>query len=484
MYFDNFVLNEAVSKKKNIQVILLSNVNEESKSVPAFENECKAKGVKFNVIGVDKCKLTKIENTENYLIVDADSKVKINVDNTVILTRRGVVKNTYTKDIVEQLETLGFFVVNTLESIVKCENKYTTSKILQDAGIPTPRMALIENESQMDEAIKTIGGQFPVILKMLSGSQGIGVSIIDSEASLKSVLQTLWKANPHVELLIQEKIESEFDLRIHVLNRRFNAPVVADDDSEILGAMQRNKIKKDFRTNYSLGGTVQKVKLTKEQEEIAIASAKAIGCTWCGVDIIVDKKTKKNYVLEVNASPGTEGLRKATGINVVGDVIDYVTNTENWTKQKRLSGFREVIAVPGIGEIVAKFDTGNGALCSSLTYDTIKVSDNKKTVEWTLGNKKLTNKVYGISQPEVGDKIVDRYIIKLDIVFCGHLYKDVEVALADRTDKSTKFLANRKLMERFGVSVSPFKTFVCTSFSGEYSAKETKGKNNLGIKFE
>ena len=486
-YFSDFVVNEAKKTKssKGIQVVLLSNVSEESKTVPAIKSECEKRGIKFAVIDIDKCGLrTMDKNPENFVIYDNNSKLKINSENTVILTRRGVVKSTYTRDIVEQLETANFFVVNTLESIIACENKYITSKILQDKGLPVPKMSLIENESMLDDSVKQIGGKFPVILKMLSGSQGIGVSIVDSIASLKSVVQTIWKANSRVELLIQEKIESDHDLRIHVLTKRFNSPTPDEQDAVLLGYMRRNTIKKDFRTNHSLGGSVEKTKVTPEQERIAIESAKALGCNWCGVDLIVDKKTGKNYVLEVNASPGTEGLKKATGIDVVADVIDYISNKQNWIRSKKTVGFREVVTIPGIGEIVGKFDTGNGSKSSCLTYDKAVVSDDKKQVHWELGDNKFTHKIIGYSNAEVGHVLQERPIIEMDIIFLGKTYKKVHVSLVDRSKKSTKFLANRKFMERIGCAVSPNKTFIYTSFDDGYDAGEAKADNHAGIKFE
>ena len=182
-YFNDFVINEAKKTKsvRGIRVVLLSNVSEESKSVPAIKAECEKRGLKFVVIDIDKCGLRTMEkDKENFVIYDNNSKLKINSENTAILTRRGVVKSTYTRDIVEQLESANFFVVNTLESIIACENKYITSKILQDKGLPVPKMALIENESMIEESVKAVGDKFPVILKMLSGSQGIGVSQVDS----------------------------------------------------------------------------------------------------------------------------------------------------------------------------------------------------------------------------------------------------------------------------------------------------------------
>ncbi len=489
-YFSDFQLNEAKEpkpkKREKIKVVLISNISAESYTVPAMEAEFTKRGISFRVVDINTCTLTVTnDGTGNLLIGDSKGKpFKINSDDTAILTRRGVVRSTFTRDIISKLEDHNFFVVNTLNSILACENKFTTSKILIDAGIPTPKMSIVESDESIDSAVKEIGGKFPVVLKMLSGSHGIGVSIVESLASLKSVLQTLWKIDPKLEVLIQEKIESEYDLRIHVLTKKFNSPTPEDTDSVLLGYMRRNRVKKDFRTNYSLGGTVEKTKLTPEQEKIAIEAAKAVGCNWCGVDLIVDKKTKKNYVLEVNSSPGTQGLKKATGIDVVGDIVDFVSDKSNWIRSRRNVGFREMVQVAGIGQMVAKFDTGNGSMSCSMTYDEAKLSDDEKTVNWKLGENKFESKVIGFSNAEVGNVIQKRPIIELDIVFGGKTYKNVHISLVDRKDKSTKFLVNRKFMERIGCSVSPTKTFVVSPAPDGYSAGESKGKSHAGIVFE
>jgi hypothetical protein len=156
----------------------------------------------------------------------------------------------------------------------------------------------------------------------------------------------------------------------------------------------------------------------------------------------------------------------------------------NWVRSRRTIGFREVITIPGIGDIVAKFDTGNGSLSCSLTYDESKLSEDKKSVIWELGGNKFNNKVIGYSNAEVGHVVQERPIIKMDIIFAGKTYKDVHVSLVDRKEKSTKFLVNRNFMERIGCSVSPSKTFVVSSFDGEYSTMDAKGNNHTGIKFE
>jgi ribosomal protein S6--L-glutamate ligase len=483
--YDEF-LNEAKEMQSDLKIIVLSNMSSNSYTIPALEEELKKRKIVFRVVDINTCKLKqKKDNSGDFEISDIKNKpFTINSDDTAVLTRRGVIRNTVTQDIVAKLEENNFFVVNTLESILACENKFTTSKILADAGVPIPKMALIENVERIEEAVKEVGGKFPIVLKLLSGSHGIGVSIIESQESLKSVLQTLWKVNDGIEVMIQEKIDAEYDLRIHVLTKKFNSPEPDDSDSVILGAMRRNKVEKDFRTNYSLGGTVEKVKITPEQKEIAIAAAKAIGCNWCGVDIIVDANTGKNYVLEVNSSPGTQGLKKATGIDVVADIVDFVQDKENWVKSRIVIGFSEMITIPKLGSFVAKFDTGNGSHSCSLTYDEMELDRKNKKIKWKLGKSNFEHDIVGYSETRVGEKVYNRPIILLDIEFAGKLYTDIEVSLVDRSDKTTPFLVNRKFMERIGCSVNPSKTFMVSEAPKNYTDQETKTDPHGGISFQ
>jgi hypothetical protein len=114
----------------------------------------------------------------------------------------------------------------------------------------------------------------------------------------------------------------------------------------------------------------------------------------------------------------------------------------------------------------------------------MKISEDGKQCNWELNGKKYVHQIIGISNAEVGNDIDERPIIEMDIAFAGKTYKEVQVSLVNRTDKSTKFLVNRKFMERIGCSVSPYKTFVVTSFDGEYHPGEAKGSAHAGITFE
>lgn len=481
-HFENFQLITEALSLDSVQVVVLSNLDSKSTTVDSIKKECSKRGVPCFALDVSTAYIKEYVNKRNDIkIGDAETKpFAINRLNTVIVNRRGVVSSTYTRQLVEDLEKYNFFCVNEIESIMNCENKNTTNRILEANGLPTPKNAIVSDPEGIDNALKQIGNKFPVIVKMLSGSQGIGVSQVDSYESLKSVLQTLWKASGKNEILLQEKIPADGDIRIHVLSKKFFSP--REEQSEVIAAMKRTAAKKDFRTNYSIGGGVKKIKLTQEMEDIAKGAAKAVDCTWCAVDLIVDKETKKPYILEVNASAGTKGITEATGIPVTGVVLDYILDKDNWTYPTIHCGFRECLTIPGIGEMVVKMDTGNGSKSLSIHGD--KAEEKGKYLEWEINGKKFKDKIVGYANAVVGDKVEKRPIIEKDIVFAGKLVPKVPVSVVDRKEKSTPALANRSFMDRLGIIVSPSKAFKATEFTGEYDPEKTIGEIHGGIEFE
>jgi hypothetical protein len=289
-------------------------------------------------------------------------------------------------------------------------------------------------------------------------------------------LQALWHLAPGTEIVLQEKIDAEYDLRIHVVAE---SDGMSGREYKVIAAMKRIKIEGDFRTNFSLGGDTENVKLPKDIEKIAIESAKATGCLWCGVDIIVDTESEKPYVLEVNASPGTTGIEKTTGIPVTDTVLDFLLDRKNWVRPKKITGFRELVSIQGVGSFVGKLDTGNGATSCSLHADSIEESDGY--VNWTLGNQQFTNKIVGISQAEVGEKIHKRAVVNLDVEFSGVVYKKVKFSLVDRTEKSTPLLLNRDFLSEAGLVVDPSEDFVLTDRPEGYSPKDAKGNPIAGV---
>lgn len=464
---------------KNKQLIILSNVKKTSKTLDTFISTCKKNNVTCRIIKINNC-ILKLNDDGTGQIDDLEQKpITIDPDNTVILCRRGVVNNTFTKDIIRELEDHKYYLVNKLSAILDCENKYLTCKKLQSAGLPVPKTELLYNLDYLDESLEKVGNQFPVIVKLLSGTQGIGVSIIDSYNSLKSVLQTIWSLDSGIEILLQEMIESDSDLRIHVLSRGFKPKKENSKDAFILASMERTKADKDFRTNYSIGGGIKNVKLTEEQKELAINATKVLGCRWAGVDIIVDKKTGKNYILEVNSSPGTEGITKASGIDVTEGVLNFILNSSNWIMNRTEVGFLEKITVQGIGNFVARLDTGNGSKSSSIHADKIEVKNNK--VIWKIGNKTFKNDLIGWTTSITGKVNDKRPLIELDLKFLGKTYKKVLISPVIRDNKSAPLLINRSFMDKAQLLINPQKVFIVTEFP-EYDI-DIKGNYNGIILF-
>ena len=479
-------LNESrtgAGKKEKIKIVILTGNSEENKTADSFIKESKRKKFDCYVINVNQSILTIGKEDKDFIEFDG-KEYEISKDDTVFIPRRGVISNSYTKKIMLQLQKAGYFTLNSLESMDVCENKYVTAQVMEEYNLPVPRYSLVQGEEHLDRALAEVGGKFPIIMKLLSGTQGIGVSIVDSYASYKSVYQTIRKLNPSSEILIQEKIDSNFDLRIQVIVKNLGKISYKEnpDNFIVIGAMKRKAIKKDFRTNYSLGGEVEKYNLPEKLKEIACNSAAAVGCHWCGVDLMIDSKTKKPYILEVNSSPGTEGMSKAIGSPVVSKVIEYISDKENWVLPEYSIGYLETINIPEIGEMVAKFDTGNGGISSSIHVD--KIEKKGKYLICKIGNKELKSQILDTTNVRTGKVVTERYIIEIDIEFNGRLYRNVRVSPVDRTDFSTPFLVNREFMQRMGVSIDPDKKFTITSKLSGYEEKESKGKSQAGIDFE
>ncbi|HRR50088.1 MAG TPA: RimK/LysX family protein, partial [Bacteroidales bacterium] len=249
---------------------------------------------------------------------------------------------------------------------------------------------------------------------------------------------------------MQTYLDADYDIRVHVLG------------DKVIAAMKRFKIKKDFRSNYSLGGKIEKVDLTEEQEKIAINAAQAVGAVWAGVDIITNKKDKKNYVIEINSSPGTEGIEKATRKDIVSKVINFVLNKNNWKRPATECGYLEVVKVEEIGEMDAKLDTGNGSYCV-IHADEYEVDGDK--VNWRIGKREFSHKIEGIKTINVGGietKKEDRPVLSLKVTFNNETY-DMKFTLSNRKGFSTPILLNRKFLRLANLSVNSAKKYVLTT---------------------
>lgn len=463
---------------KDINVLLLSVKEKEAGdadtspkwTVNRIKNWCIENKIPYYIAYMGDCFVSKTDGVLKIQNTDDADGFAIDSSKTIAMVRGGaqITDSKMMTDLIAQLQRYNIFCVNNLNTIEACGDKYRTYLRLTDAGLPCPRSALVHNEDMIDHAHKKIGGEFPLVVKLLSGSKGVGVFVIDSEKSLRSVLQVMWKVSPDSELLFQEYIESEYDMRVHVLG------------DKVIAAMKRFVIKGDFRSNYSLGSQIESIDPDKDTKELCIKGAKAVGGIWTGVDVIFAKKDGKPYFLEINSSPGTFGIEKATKIDVVAEVMSYLSDKTNWIKVPQVCGYQEVINIIEIGEVIGKFDTGNGATCS-IHAENIEVNEEKKTVSWSNNDKKFKDmpikRKIRLIKGAVGGKIVHRVTVSLDVKFNGTLHKGVEFALDDRSGKTTPILINRRFMNEANIIVNPSKAFLLTISPFENEDKKTEVEN-------
>lgn len=445
-----FLLSEAKDPdSKGVQLVILTgkkdfhHPNNLYKTAGKVLKRCKELGIKCFVAFSDSCYIAKDEKEDKWTIYNSgdDEGFPLDKENTVVLTRKSVANLKFSLDTLSQIEKRDIFVVNSRDCIEKCNDKYRTILLLNDLGVSCPKTALVADEAMLDTAIDKVGGKFPVVMKTISGSKGIGVFKADSMEGLRSTLQAIWKMNPTTEILMQEYIGSDGDIRVHVLG------------GKVIAAMKRLRISGDFRSNYSLGSEIEKIKLTDEQKDMAILAAKAVGAVWAGVDII--QSGKMNYVIEVNSSPGTEGIEKVTGKDVTGRVVEFITDRNKWTKITKEVGYIETVHIEGFGNLKAKMDTGNGSYCAIHT-DKVDIKDGK--AHWTYNGKDYSHTYVGNKRVKIRgvmDKYDERPVVNLDVTFGNVTYKDVPFTLVNRSNMSTPVLLNRDFIKRANLSINP-----------------------------
>ncbi len=229
----------------------------------------------------------------------------------VIIPRFSALENISLRaTIVNQLEMLGYPVIQSYTSLVRAKNKLRTLQMLTSKNIPVPRTLVVRRFEYLDTAIKRIGG-FPIIIKTPFGSLGKGVAIVESKRALHSAFDMLLTSNDFNSLLIQEYVaESEGkDLRVFIV------------DGEVVASMERDAQGRDFRSNIALGAIGTKVKLTKKEKEIALTAADSLKLKVAGVDLLRSKKGP--VVMEVNCNPGLEGITETTDIDIAKLIVEY-----------------------------------------------------------------------------------------------------------------------------------------------------------------
>ena len=400
-----------------------------------------------------------------------EKDISVETSSTVVFVRAGALETEVGLALLGTLQNAGCMMINDRDGMMTCDNKMSSYTAFERSNIPTPRTSLVNNEKSIIDAHERIGGKFPVIIKTLTGTQGIGVSKVESMESMMSVIQSLWKFN--APLIIQEFLKIDFDIRTIVLNGR------------IVASTKRIKSEKDFRSNRHRGATTEPYILSDKEKEEIIAAARATGAYMCGVDhAIVGEKL---YVLEVNGSPGLSSKFQNYDIMKVPQVpikeeniIKYVVEYLQSPLHRRFdfnqeAGYHETVEILDYGLVRAKFDTGNGTNASMFVVDKVEV-DGKK-VKWEKNGKKFVSKLLGISVPTHIVELDRRPIVAVKMAFNNMVYDNVPLGLTDKDARST-LLINRDTLSRFKVSINPHRKFVLSNW------KEREDNNDATAKID
>lgn len=226
-----------------------------------------------------------------------------------IIPRIGASRTFYGTAVVRQFEMQGAFCLNSSQAITRSRDKLRSLQILARHGIGLPVTGFAHSTKDVKGVIEIAGGA-PLVVKLLEGTQGIGVVLAETRKAAESVIEAF--RGLEANILVQEFIEEAggMDIRAFIVGGR------------VVAAMKRQGAEGEFRSNLHRGGTAEKIKLTPEERSTAVRSAKAMGLTMAGVDLL--RSNHGPVIMEVNSSPGLEGIERATGVDVASKIIEYI----------------------------------------------------------------------------------------------------------------------------------------------------------------
>lgn len=226
----------------------------------------------------------------------------------VVIPRIGASITGYGLSVVNQFDMMGVPILNSSVPIARARDKLRALQLLSRFGIDIPRTVLCRFREEVPLAVEQVGG-LPCIMKLLQGTQGVGVLIANSMDEVEGTLDTLWTLGQ--EILLQELIAESRGKDVRAL-------VVGD---RVLAAMRRTAPQGGFRSNLHRGGEAEALELAPEYAEAAVRAVRVIGLEVAGVDMLESRDGPK--IMEVNSSPGFEGLELATGVNCAGAIIEH-----------------------------------------------------------------------------------------------------------------------------------------------------------------
>ena len=262
------------------------------------------RGHEIRVIDHSKCDLV-IEKKKPKVLYRGEEITGVHA----VIPRIGASVTFYGTAVVRQFEMMNVFTAVESQALVRSRDKLRSLQILSRAGLGLPKTVFTNYSKDVERTLKEVGGA-PVIIKLLEGTHGLGVVLAENKKAAVSVIEAFngLKARVIVQEFIKESRGE--DIRAFVV------------DGHVVGAMVRTAKEGEFRSNLHRGGTAKVVELTLEEEIAAIKAANAMKLGIAGVDML--RSERGPLIIEVNSSPGLEGIEIATGVDIAGQIIKYI----------------------------------------------------------------------------------------------------------------------------------------------------------------
>ncbi len=256
--------------------------------------------------------------TSKHPTIIYQEKALSNVD--AVIPRIGASNTFYGTAVVRQFETMGTFTLNGSIAISRSRDKLRCLQILARKGVGLPITGFAHSPKDVEGVIAVVGGP-PLVIKLLEGTQGIGVVLAETQKASESVIEAFRGLDANI--LVQEYIKESngSDIRCFVVG------------DKVVAAMIRRAKEGEFRANIHRGGVAEAIEITDEERQTAIQAAQEMGLMVAGVDLL--RSERGALVLEVNSSPGLRGIESATGVDVAGEIINYIERNVGETKGAR-----------------------------------------------------------------------------------------------------------------------------------------------------
>jgi len=236
-----------------------------------------------------------------------------------VIPRVGASNTFYGTAVVRQFEMMGVFVANESQAISRSRDKLRSLQLLARDGVGLPVTGCAHSTKDIDGVISLAGGT-PLVVKLIEGTQGVGVILAETKKAAQAVIEAFRGLDANI--LVQEFIKEAggSDVRCFVVGGR------------VVATMKRQAVPGEFRSNLHRGGSAEKIKISPEERSTAVRAARTMGLNISGVDLL--RSNHGAVVMEVNSSPGLEGIEKATGVDVAGKIIEFIEKNAKAGKQR------------------------------------------------------------------------------------------------------------------------------------------------------